>query len=498
MTLRVPASLATFGLVMTLTLSNPTISMAAGSCEATKPLTNAVLTKTDLTKGAELLRYQFPAGQANSSGYSGRLTVAKGNLNFFGVTPTHSDFQDASSQEGLAAGVKAIVHVNSDFFDFGSLMPYSAIGTAGKLNFAPQGSSPVVGVQFGKASSKTGIRATTKLISASRSATISGLNLRSIGSNSIVAYTASFPDSKLPSSRYSILVAGGRVAKVFNSGTITKPTSGYIFSANGTSVAALKSFSVGTAVKYTYPNGTIPQLSKDRVTSNGKVATVAGRVLSNISAVNIKKDYYQDGVVLFTDVYSGNTPAGAATVVINSSSTVSRVEQNGYAPSVPNGYRVLQFFGSTYSQVSKFSLGMKLSVSPSFSSSSGKKYSTVFGVGKSIITNGVNTASCVGNVDTIRPRTALGWDDFGNVYVATTTMGRDWLDGGQGGYRLGGSTVHQIADWLKLLGATQAVALDGGGSTTMLALLSGGYQRVDLPDGVWIRQIPVGLALTSR
>ncbi|MFM2385133.1 MAG: hypothetical protein RL166_1007 [Actinomycetota bacterium] len=498
MTLRVRASLATLGLFATLTLSNPTTSLAAGSCESTKPLTNAVLTKTALPKGGELLRYQFPPGQANSSGYAGRLTVAKGNLNYFGVTPTHSDFQNAATQEDLASGVKAIVHVNSDFFDFSSLMPYSAIGTSGKLIFAPQGSSPVVGVQLVKASSKTGIRAASKLVSAGRSATITGLNLPTIGTNSIVAYTASFSGSKLPSSTYSIQVSGGRVAKIFNSGSQVKPQSGYLFSATGSSVSVLKKFLIGSAASYKYPSGTIPQLSKDRVTSNGAVSTISGRALATISAVNLRRDYYQDGVVLFTDDYSGATPAGAATVVINSSSTVSRLEQNGYPTSVPNGYKVLQFFGSAQSQASRFSLGMKVSVSPSFSSNSGKKYSTVFGVGKSIITNGVNTASCVGNVDTIRPRTALGWDEAGNVYLATTTMGRDWPDGGQGGYRLGGSTVHQMADWLKLHGATQAVALDGGGSTTMLALLAGGIKRVDLPEGVWIREIPVGLALTSR
>jgi hypothetical protein len=77
-------------------------------------------------------------------------------------------------------------------------------------------------------------------------------------------------------------------------------------------------------------------------------------------------------------------------------------------------------------------------------------------------------------------------------------MGRDWYDGGQGGYRLGGSTLHQLGDWLRSVGATNAVALDGGGSTTMLAKLSGDYHRVDLPDGVWIRDIPQGVALIAR
>lgn len=498
MTLKVRASLAVLGFLATFSFSTPAVVTAATLCEATKPLSNASLTKTALPNGGVLLRYQFAPGRANSSSYAGRLTVAKGNLNFFGVTPTHADFQSSLSQERLASGVNAIVHVNSDFFDFGSLMPYSAIGKSGSLKFAPQGSSSVIGVRSIKAASKTGIRATTKLVSSSKSVSVSGLNLPSISTNGIVAYTSSFSSSKLPSGSYSIQVSGGRVTKVFTSGATTRPSSGYIFSARGSSVSALKGFGVGTSTTYRYPSGTIPQLTKDRVTSTGTVSTSSGRVLASISAVNLQKDSYQDGVVLYTDDFSGGTSAGGATVVINSSSNVSRIDSNGYSPSVPAGYKVLQFHGSATSQISRFSVGLKVAVRPSFTSSSGNKYTTVFGVGKAIISNGRVIASCVGNVDTIRPRTAIGWDDYGNVYVATTTMGRDWPDGGPGGYRVGGSTVHQIADWLRALGATHGVALDGGGSTTMFAKLSGSYQRVDLPDGVWVRQIPVGLALTSR
>jgi exopolysaccharide biosynthesis protein len=159
---------------------------------------------------------------------------------------------------------------------------------------------------------------------------------------------------------------------------------------------------------------------------------------------------------------------------------------------------VVQFFGSSSSKASGFLVGSKVSIKRSFKTASGNAYDTAFGIGSTQITKGSVVATCEGNADTVRPRTSIGWDDYGNVYVATTTMGRDWPDGGQGGYRLGGSTVHQLADWLRDQGATNAVSLDGGGSTTMLAKLEGTYRRADLPDGVWIRWIPMGVALIAR
>ncbi len=485
-------------LTSSLTLFGPAVSAEADTCEATKPLTNATLTTNELPNGGILSRYQFAPGTANSSGYAGRLTVAKGNLNFYAVTPTHSAFHAVASHESLAASVGAVAHVNSDFFDFNSLMPYSAIGTNGRLDYSPQGSNQVVGVRLVSASSKTGIRGKTYLRHGSKKAYVSGLNLQTIPTNGITAFNSSYFKPQLPVGSYSVLVVGGKVKLKFASGSTIRPTSGYLFSARGSGAAALKALAVGNAVTYKLPSAKIPALSKDRVTSNGVVTNSSGKTLANISAVNFYKSPYDSGIVYFNDEYSGTSPAGSATVMLNASSVVTRVSNSGFSSAIASGYQVLQFYGSSANQASAFSAGLKVTVRRTFTATSKATYQTVFGTGHTILSNGVLTASCVGNSDTIRPRTAFAWDSFGNVYLATTTMGRDWADGGAGGYRVGGSTVHQIADWLKTLGATYAVSLDGGGSTTMVAILSGSYHRVDLPDGVWTRWIPAGLAITNR
>jgi hypothetical protein len=495
---RASARLLTITLMLSFAVGGPTFSARADACEPTKPLTNATLTTNDLPNGGLLSRYQFAPGTANSSGYAGRLTVAKGNLNFFAVTPTHSNFTGVASHESLSSSVAAVAHVNSDFFDFSSHMPYSAIGTNGRLDYSPQGSSQVVGIRLVSATSQTGIRGKTYLQRGSKKAAVSGLNLPSVPSNGITAFSAKYFKAQLPAGAYSVLVVSGKVKAKFENGSTVRPNSGYLFSAKGTSVAGLKALPIGSSVTYKLPTATIPSLTKDRVTSNGTVSTTAGKVLANISAVNFYTSPYSAGLVYFNDEYSGTTPSGNATVILNSSSVVTRVSTSGFASNVSTGYQVLQFYGSAATQAPSFTTGMKVVIKRTFTATTKSTYQTIFGAGHTIISNGVVVASCVGNVDTIRPRTALAWDSFGNVYLATTTMGRDWPDGGAGGYRVGGSTVHQLADWLKTLGATHAVSLDGGGSTTMLAMLSGSYHRVDLPDGVWTRWIPAGLALTNR
>ena len=498
MVARASTRLLAIALIASFALVGPAVSADADSCETTKPLTNATLSINELPNGGQLSRYQFPPGTANSSGYAGRLTVAKGNLNFYDVTPTHSEFRSAASHESLAASVGAVAHVNSDFFDFNSLMPYSAIGTNSGLDYSPQGSNQVVGVRMVSATPKTGIRGKTYLQQGSKKLAISGLNLPTIPSNGVTAYSSSYGKAQLPQGSYAVLVVSGKVKAKYSNGSTSRPTSGYLFVAKGSAVNSLKALAVGSSASYKLPAAKIPALAKDRVTSNGVVTNSAGKTLVNISAVNFYKSSYDSGVFYFNDEYAGTTPAGSATVVLNSSSVVTRVSDSGFSTSVSAGNQVLQFYGSSSSKAATFTAGMKVSVKRTFASTSKVTYQTVFGAGRLIINGGVVTASCVGNSDTIRPRTALAWDSYGNVYLATTTMGRDWADGGDGGYRVGGSTVHQIADWLRMLGATYAVSLDGGGSTTMLAMLSGSYHRVDLPDGVWTRWIPAGLAITNR
>ena len=471
---------------------------SAATCEVTRPLTRASIANDSLDLGASITRYSFRAGQANSSPYEARFTVSKSNLNYTTLTPTTAPYLRDRSQKSLANEVSALVHVNGDFFDFSSHMPYSAIARGGQLNYSPQGKSKVLGIRLGTASAKTGILARVTAKSGSKSFAVSGLNLPLLSGSTIVAYTSQFQSATLPRADFSMLVVSGKVKTVYASGTTVRPKSGYVFSAVGSAASSLRKLAVGSAFTYKAPTGRMPVLSRDSLVAAGVVTSSAGKALTSINAVNFWSSSYSSGAVVFDEDYDATPPRGSATVVVAANGVVTRVSTNGASVSVPVNGTVIQFYGSAASKIIGFQEGQKVTIKRSFTTTSGNSYDTVFGIGATLISKGTVVAPCTGNSDTVRPRTAVGWDDFGNVYLATTTMGRDWADGGAGGYRVGGSTVHQIADWLRDVGATNAVSLDGGGSTTMFAKLDGSYRRVDLPDGVWVRAIPVGVALISR
>ncbi|WP_088289602.1 phosphodiester glycosidase family protein [Kineosporia sp. A_224] len=96
--------------------------------------------------------------------------------------------------------------------------------------------------------------------------------------------------------------------------------------------------------------------------------------------------------------------------------------------------------------------------------------------------------------DTVRPRTMVAWDRrTGAVWLVT-------VSGGTGSWRYGvfvGASHHQMAAVARGLRATDAVLLDGGGSTTMvLRTASGALRRVDGPF-VTQRELPDILAIAA-
>lgn len=494
--IRAIATASTLSLLVVFgSLSSPA---QAASCEATRSLTKASKTTDPLETGGTLSRFSFRAGEGNSSPYEARFTVSKTNLNYTTLTPTTAPYLRDRSQLSLAQGVNAIVHVNGDFFDFSSRMLYSAVVRGASLAYSPQGKSRILGIRNVSATTKTGIRARAVATWGSKKFSVSGVNLPMLTGSTIVAYTSAYSSTILPKSASAILVVSGKVKRVYPNGTSARPSSGFVFAATGSSATILRKVSVGGKFNFKVPYGTIPSFTKDSLVSSGVISNSSGVALTTISAVNFWTSNYSSGAVLFDDSYDATPPRGGATAVIDSNGLVTKVASRGSSVAIPKDGHVVQFFGSSSSKAAGFLVGGKVSIKRSFKTASGNTYDTAFGIGSTQISKGSVVAPCTGNADTVRPRTSIGWDDFGNVYVATTTMGRDWPDGGQGGYRLGGSTVHQLADWLKDQGATNAVSLDGGGSTTMLAKLDGAYKRTDLPDGVWIRWIPMGVALISR
>jgi hypothetical protein len=93
---------------------------------------------------------------------------------------------------------------------------------------------------------------------------------------------------------------------------------------------------------------------------------------------------------------------------------------------------------------------------------------------------------------TLHPRTALGFDDTGAWLLLVV------VDGRQPGFSEG-VTLYELAGILKARGCSQAINLDGGGSSIMLVREPGDVVRtVNSPSGKEPRPVPVMLGVRLR
>lgn len=469
-------------------------SASAVTCQPTKALSFATKTSLSVSPGVQISKYQFGAGVANNTSYQSRFAVAKASMQLVSLKAPHSKWGVAANQTSLASSVTALAQVNGDYFDFGTNLPFSPFGASGTVSYSNFGYKRALGFKSQTATLATGIVGTRNLTSGSISIPVKGINVpgQSI-TNSTLAFTSEFQSTSLPANTYAVKVSSGRVAAVFAAGTRSKPTSGTIFTASGTAVASLKRLLIGASVSFSIPTSTNQIPVVDYVKSSGTIKSTGGALLASISAVNFDNSSRNSSVILYDATYNGYTPS-APTVTIDSTGSVTSVISLSVSGPVSSGV-VLKFFGTRVSYLSNFHVGDHVVVSRSFASKSGSVYQTVIGAHAVLLANGLNVQACTIASETVRPRTAIGWDAKGNYYLASTTMGLHWNDGM---YRVGGSTLHQLGDWLKAAGATNAVSLDGGGSTTMLALVSGAYVRQDLPTTEWMRSIPQTVAMVSR
>jgi len=110
------------------------------------------------------------------------------------------------------------------------------------------------------------------------------------------------------------------------------------------------------------------------------------------------------------------------------------------------------------------------------------------GVGLQLVSGGVVTHHYKDDSDPHAARTTLGWKDGGRTLLVVTAE------------RAAGSTgqgVNEVADELAALGATDAVLLDGGGSTTLVARPQGDNAPglVGAPQDGFQRPVPVGIGV---
>lgn len=490
------------GVTLSLALVAPSTNVSAAqaatnNCVVAPALNSAQKkTETNLGSGVSLNTWTFDPGTANSSFFYSKVSVAHGNLSQIDLVNPHSPIGEADSQVAIASKVNALAYINGDYYNEGNQLAYAAIIDSGKLIYAPTGSSKVAGTEAVTYSMESGFAASKSYTVNKIGYKLSGVNLDiPMGINTTRVFTSAYSQSKLPTNAGGILVSGSRVLKVYKSNVKTKPKSGLLIVATGISAVRIIKVKVGALTTFKLPAVPLPtkRMKFAYIAPNGNVAV--GSTAAAIKAVNY--DGWSSGARLYDSNFTANryTSAGDYTVIVSADNKVIYHSKPGRSKAVPAGGYVIQL-GSDGAAFYRAAVnGATVKITNTYKGA-GKGFISASGNGGRVLANSFNSQACDSHHEQVRPRSAMGWNNAtGDVWILTASSGQDLNDFG---FRMGGATVHQSIDWLKQLGATDAVTVDGGGSTTFLQKLARGYGRVDVPDSAWIREVPVGIALAPK
>jgi hypothetical protein len=225
-------------------------------------------------------------------------------------------------------------------------------------------------------------------------------------------------------------------------------------------------------------------LRDTRVNVRGAVVSAAGGVLRP-RAINdpLAPD---DVTVAFTSAWSRTyVPDGRTSIVIKDDRVV-RVSPDGKPVSVPTGGMTLWL--AKDSSVQGFEEGVEVVSTVEAVAMDGGELVSASGHGGVFLRAGVVVPACSAYENLLRPRTMLAWNDAGDSWLITASTR---LSDPPDGIRRGGATKTQLAQVAKALGATEAVTLDGGGSTSLYARVRDRATRIDLPADAWARPLPV-------
>jgi hypothetical protein len=493
---RFTASIGALALVATFAISSSAVA-ANQNCLPAPDLREGRNTTTTLSNSVILTQTSFFPGEANNSQFDAKFSVAAGQLSKVDFRVTTALVGEYGRQVDLAQNVNAIAYVNTDYYNEGNRLPYSAMIVDSKLIYAPNEPTNVVGLSKSPFDPKNAYPGVSSFKSGTLSFNVSGVNQPLLaGSSAATAYTPASAVTQLPQNSAAVLLLNNVVSKTYPSGTTVKPKSGILVIAKGTPAARIKKLKLGQRVSFKLPAAPamVTEMVADRVWAYGK-ARAKTRALT-IRAVNYEN--VSTGITLFDSNYtkSRQTTRGSFTIVLDSKNKVIKKHWGGSSVTVPTGGKVLQLGSDGEAFYRDATTWSTLVIENDFRSVSGKKLVSASGRGNKILDLGVNIEVCDDRSEQIRPRTTIAWNNAtGKIWLATASSGvnmNDW------GFRQGGSTIHQMGDILLKLGATDAVTVDGGGSTTMFAKISGSYKRLDVPDNAWIRDLPIGAALVPK
>mgnify|MGYP006268037645 CR=1 FL=1 len=338
---------------------------------------------------------------------------------------------------------------------------------------------------------------------------IGGIN-KNAGASTISLYTKAY-EGKSPAGALTLNIANGVITSLDLSGQPEAAgVNEYILQVPAAIAANVSAafISPETTVTVDETSERIKTISDTKMRYRATLAANGEKVV--FSAMN----YFRIDATLGT-VYDDNwigpnsdaeSYAGSASIRVRNG-VIQKINVDGAALKIVEpGDLVFQLGWLQASTVQDWQVGMPAIFKSKYQTKDDQKYETVTGFGTKLINDSQIVSDCATTGEGIRPRTALGWNDSGQYWLMTASPAS--RDPNNSGYRTGGANYEQVARWLKSLGASHAVGLDGGGSTWMIRRTTSGATRVDMPEpnnctagdtnmgcDPWIRAVPFVLML---
>jgi len=494
-------------------IAAPSVASAAAqsACGPVPALrSSAITTRRKLGPSTSLTIWSDPL--ASSSWWGARelqVSLVKANLTTTALDVRANNFPGATDPLALAAQAGApepTALINGDFFDMfdtGDNSPRGPVVQDGKLLYAPYTRALVVG-QTQTVLPPDEIQKVTGTVKIGRySVPVRSVNGRSLFANSAVLYDKRWTaGATLPSGTTAITIRRGVVATVSSGAAVRAPRTTatkvlLVPKSLAATVAQIKKGMTAT-ISVTPTDGTSDQprtvYGMNSTFAKLEGSLVVGTVTIPIGALNYHNITGKEADAFDANWSGGAVPKGRATVVYTNGKITS-VSRTGSSMAVPAGSTVIQLPSDIARRARAIHVGDTATLNLTLKTQSGVTFTEALGHGSYVLQDGAIQASCTWAAETDRPRTLLGWDDTGHIYMLVSTSGRPdtW-----GGYRVGGATINEMTTWLKAMGATNAVNLDGGGSTILVTKRSGAFRRIDLPKNTYRRPVPNAVAFVAR
>ena len=499
--LRITAFVAAGLLTLTSVVSS---ASASSSCAPVPALDNAHLVKNStLNDGVKALAWQWPAGyeakQASLSAYGTKVSVATGNLRNIDLGVLHWNIPQTQNLKTLSASSeKAIASLNGDYFDGSG--PWNAMVEDGQMLYSPPGDTGVLGMTRHLIDSRKGFRSTGSVKVGKKKIAITGVNQLRPSSTSVVVYQSNYIHAVTPKGQLTLVLRNGKLDQIYPTGASVPVKFGTIVvQINGrlaTVMSKVARFSKSSVILGTQPKYE-NRIAADTVSPAGSMSSPTTTLafdsfnFGSLSAV---------GATLFDENYAEVTKAGKVTIRVLPNAqgqlVIKNVYRKGYVTAVDAGGYIIQANGTAALTALKYRAGDIVTLSRGYQAEGRSQFITAAGRGPRLVQNGKFVWSCASHPGDYRPRSAIGWNQDGQIWFMTSSRGEDADDSG---FRLGGSTSDQMGRWLMSLGATDVVLLDGGGSTTMhIKDPETDWQRFDLPDSAWIRALANAFSLERK